>query len=89
MRVSVSVRLSVMDWVSKTRRKEAVVEMMRAGDWRAVLAEFNTEQYREPLLLWIRPNLSCLEFLRAEGGRQYRNISGCQTTLSSTHLNQL
>ena len=56
-----------MDWVSKTRRKEAVVEMMRAGDWRAVLEEFKTdEKYREPLLVWIRPSLGCLEFIRRE-----------------------
>ena len=56
-----------MDWVSKTRRKEAVVEMMRAGDWRAVLEEVKTdEKYREPLLVWIRPSLGCLEFIRRE-----------------------
>ena len=56
-----------MDWVSKTRRKEAVVELMRAGDWRAVLEEFRAdEKYREPLLVWIRPSLGCLEFIRPE-----------------------
>ena len=56
-----------MDWVSKTRRKEAVVELMRAGDWRAVLEEFRAdEKYREPLLVWIRPSLACLEFIRRE-----------------------
>ena len=56
-----------LDWVSKTRRKEAVVELMKAGDWRAVLDQFTAdEKYREPLLVWIRPSLGCLEFIRPE-----------------------
>ena len=53
-----------MDWVTKTRKKEAVVELMRSGDWLGVLQQFNSEEYREPLLLWIRPSLSSLEFIR-------------------------
>ena len=53
-----------MDWVSKTRRKEAVLELMRAGDWLGVLQQFSCEEYREPLLVWIKPSLSCLEFIR-------------------------
>ena len=53
-----------MDWVAKTRKKEAVVELMRSGDWLGVLQQFNSEEYREPLLLWIRPTLSSLEFIR-------------------------
>ena len=40
-----------MDWVTKTRKKEAVVELMRSGDWLGVLQQFNSEEYREPLLL--------------------------------------
>ena len=71
--------------MTKTRRKEAVVEMMKAGDWRAVLEEFKTdEKYREPLLVWIRPSLGCLEFIRRElSARDLSSVSsvgcGCGT----------
>lgn len=54
-----------MDWVTQKNRKEKVVEMMRNGDWRQVIKEFHgDDKYREPLLVWIRPTLHCLEFIR-------------------------
>ena len=40
---------------------------MKAGNWQGVLAEFTEDScYREPLLVWIKPSLSCLEFIEAE-----------------------
>ena len=56
-----------MDWVTQRNRKDKVVEMMKQGDWRRVIQEFQGEdQYREPLLVWIRPSVSSLEFVKIE-----------------------
>ena len=56
-----------MDWVTQRNRKDRVVALMQAGDWRAVIKEFHgKDKYREPLLVWIRPSLTCLEFIRTE-----------------------
>jgi len=56
-----------VDWVTQRNRKDKVVEMMKEGDWRRVLQEFQGDDcYREPLLVWIRPSLLSLEFIRQE-----------------------
>ena len=56
-----------MDWITARNRKDKLVEMMKAGNWRGVLAEFSEDSYyREPLLVWIKPSSSCLEFIEAE-----------------------
>ena len=56
-----------MDWVTQRNRKDKVVEMMKQGDWRRVIQEFQGEDhYREPLLVWIRPSVSSLEFVKIE-----------------------
>ena len=48
-------------------RREKVAAMMRAGDWRAVINTFQGgEEARDPLLVWIKPSLSCLNFIKAE-----------------------
>ena len=59
-----------MDWITARNRKEKLIEMMKAGNWRGVLAEFTEDScYREPLLVWIKPSLGCLQFIAAEVGR--------------------
>ena len=56
-----------MDWITARNRKDKLVEMMKAGNWRGVLAEFSEDSYyREPLLVWIKTTFSCLEFIEAE-----------------------
>ena len=53
-----------MDWVTARNRKEKLVEMMKVGNWRQVLGEFTEDpSYREPLLVWVKPSLACLEWL--------------------------
>ena len=48
-------------------RREAVADMMRAGDWMGVMKTFQGgEERRDPLLLWIRPTISCLNFIKQE-----------------------
>ena len=38
---------------------------MESGDWRSVLGHFDGEdKYHEPLLVWIRPDLDTLHFIR-------------------------
>ena len=32
-----------MDWITARNRKEKLVEMMKAGNWRGVLAEFTED----------------------------------------------
>jgi len=55
------------DYVTKKDRKEKVLEMMKNGDWKKVIQEFQgVDEYREPLLLWIRPTLACLTFIQQE-----------------------
>ena len=76
-----------MDWITARNRKEKLIEMMKAGNWRGVLAEFTEDFcYREPLLVWIKPSLGCLQFIAAELGRLgLDNLSsvgcGCGTLL--------
>ena len=44
--------------LAERERAARLVRLMEAGDWRAVLAEYSQDQqYREPLLVWIRPSL--------------------------------
>ena len=52
--------------VEDLARREAVADMMRAGDWRGVIKTFHCEEgedTRDPLLVWIRPSLACLKFI--------------------------
>ena len=47
-------------------RRERVAAMMRAGDWRAVIHTFQGgEKDRDPLLVWIRPSVICLNFIKS------------------------
>lgn len=52
---------------SKQERKEKVLQLMQRGDYKAVIQEFEgIDEYREPLLVWIRPTLACLIFIQQE-----------------------
>ena len=67
--------------VEDLARREAVADMMRAGDWRGVIQTFQGgEDRRDPLLVWIRPSLACLNFIKQElAGLGLNSISsvGC------------
>merc|ERR1719228_762155 len=55
------------DYFTKQERKEKVVRRMQEGDWEGVLEEFQSEdEYREPLLLWIRPTLATLTIIQSQ-----------------------
>ena len=55
-------------------RREKVAAMMRAGDWRAVINTFQGgEEARDPLLVWIKPSLSCLNFIKVELSKSSMN----------------
>ena len=52
------------DYISRLERKKNIIELMEAGDWKKVLAEFDKgDAYREPLLVWIRPTFDSLKFI--------------------------
>jgi len=41
--------------------------MMEKGDWTSVCEEFHgQDEYREPLLLWVRPTPACLRWIEQE-----------------------
>ena len=71
--------------LAERERAARLVRLMEAGDWRAVLAEYSQDQqYREPLLVWIRPSLQVLTFLagavRALGCQALSSVGcGCGT----------
>jgi len=69
------------DLVAKQERKEKIYEMMRQGDWRAVCKEFHKEdEYREPLLVWVRPSQACLVWIHqklTELGINHVSSVGC------------
>lgn len=53
--------------VENQARKEKVYDMMRKGDWQAVCKEFHgPDEYREPLLVWVRPSQACLTWIHSE-----------------------
>ena len=47
----------VLSHTVKVNRMQKVYDMMREGEWKEVCQEFQGEdQYRETLLLWVRPS---------------------------------
>eukprot|EP00090_Calanus_glacialis_P008468 TRINITY_DN16819_c0_g1_i4.p1 TRINITY_DN16819_c0_g1~~TRINITY_DN16819_c0_g1_i4.p1 ORF type:complete len:206 (+),score=46.43 TRINITY_DN16819_c0_g1_i4:94-711(+) len=72
-------------YVTKKARKEKVLQLIEKGQWEAVLQEYeNNDEYREPLLLWIRPTMACLTFIEEQMNKLgLRSISsvgcGCGT----------
>ena len=79
---------TTVDYETKKKRKEKVIQLMENGDWRAVIQEFGVsnedeeisqrfqtcfmqgeDKYREPLLVWIRPTLPSLTFIKEQVNR--------------------
>ena len=55
------------NYLEDKARREAVVEMMRQGDWRGVMDSFHGgEEARDPLLVWVRPSLAALDFIKMQ-----------------------
>jgi len=53
-----------MNYQADKQRRELVIEMMKKGDWRGVIKEFEGfPDSRDSLLLWIRPTLESLKFI--------------------------
>jgi len=51
----------------RQEKKRRMISFMETGDWRSILKEFDDDQdYREPLLVWIRPSLEMLKFIQEE-----------------------
>jgi len=69
------------DLVERQERKETIYNMMRKGDWKAVCQEFHKpDEYREPLLVWVRPTQACLIWIDqvlTEIGIQHVASVGC------------
>ncbi len=53
------------DYLSRKAKRERIVSLMRDGDWRAVLAEYDG-RYHEPLLVWVRPSMDMLRFIEEQ-----------------------
>ena len=52
------------DYFSRLERKKFILELMEAGDWRGVVEQFDADKnYREPLLVWLKPSIEMLKFL--------------------------
>ena len=74
--------MTTVEYTSKQERKEKVLQLIQKGDWRAVIQEYEVstcviylvmmcmvkgiDEYREPLLVWIRPTLACLTFIQQQ-----------------------
>ena len=55
------------NYLEDKARRESVAEMMRIGDWRKVMDSFHGgEEARDPLLVWIRPSLQSLNFIKQQ-----------------------
>lgn len=49
----------------RTERKQKMIDYMRDKNWNKILEEFDADEaFREPLLVWIRPSLDLMHFLR-------------------------
>lgn len=55
------------NYLEEKKRRDDVVEMMRMGNWRGVMDTFHSgEESRDPLLVWIRPTVHCLNFIKQQ-----------------------
>ena len=65
-----TIKMSVVytaNYLEDKARREAVVEMMRRGDWRGVMDSFHGgEEARDPLLVWVRPSITALDFIKKQ-----------------------
>ena len=65
------------DYFTKLERKKLILSHMENGDWAKILKFYDdTLNYREPLLVWIRPDLALLKWLETI----LRSISICKIT---------
>ena len=56
--------MAKLEHFQRIEKKREVLACMEAGDWRKVLTHFDHDFYHEPLLVWIRPDLQTLHFIR-------------------------
>ena len=55
------------NYLEEKARREGVVEMMKQGEWRGVMDSFHGgEEARDPLLVWVRPSLTALDFIKKQ-----------------------
>ena len=58
------------DYWNRQRKKESILSLAQSGDWEGVLEAYGADlDYREPLLVWIRPDRELMSFLDAELAR--------------------
>ena len=51
----------------RIEKKKKIITLMEEGNWKSILDEFDfDENYREPLLVWIRPSHEMLKFVEYE-----------------------
>lgn len=56
-----------MGYLERKEKIAQIMELMENDNWAAVLQHFQgDEYYQEPLLVWVRPTLQCLEFIKEE-----------------------
>ena len=55
------------DPYARKEKKDRLIGLMESGDWSKILSEFDENpNYREPLLVWVRPSIEMLKFIQAE-----------------------
>ena len=51
----------------RIEKKKKMISLMEEGNWKSILDEFEfDENYREPLLVWIKPSHEMLKFVENE-----------------------
>jgi len=56
-----------LGYLERKERIANIMELMQNDNWTAVLKYFQgEEEYHEPLLVWVRPTLECLKFIKEE-----------------------
>ena len=51
----------------RIEKKKKMISLMEEGNWKLILDEFEfDENYREPLLVWIKPSHEMLKFVENE-----------------------
>uniref|UniRef100_A0A0K2TUM3 Uncharacterized protein n=1 Tax=Lepeophtheirus salmonis TaxID=72036 RepID=A0A0K2TUM3_LEPSM len=59
--------MTELDFLTRRALKSELITLMEKGDWRKILQFYEErDDYREPLLLWIRPSLEILQYLEFE-----------------------
>ena len=59
--------MSSVAYTEREEKKNSIVSLMRQKDWKSVLQKFDSDdQYREPLLVWIRPSHHLLNFIESQ-----------------------